>query len=80
MQPPVSFSVEIIDGYPIGKLAVPTTEIADWLNFLLSPQYDAEIVAAEQERDRLDIYFEASEGLYLYLDSRLNAADLAIAC
>lgn len=40
--------------------------------FLITPQYQAEIVAAEQNQEWIDIYFQASEGLYLYLDTRLN--------
>ncbi|MBD2461579.1 hypothetical protein H6G89_11010 [Oscillatoria sp. FACHB-1407] len=69
---PVQFSVETIDGNRLGKLAVPYSQIADWLNFLVAPQYRAEIVSAEQQREGIEIYFEASEGLYLYLDMRLN--------
>lgn len=69
---PVQFSVDIIDGNRLGRLTVPHTQIADWLNFLVAPQYRAEIVAAEQRREGVEIYFEASEGLYLYLDMRLN--------
>ncbi len=69
----VGFSVEMVDGYRLGKLAVPHADIAEWLNFLVNPQYRADIVSAEQGRDHVEIYFEASEGLYFYLARRLNA-------
>jgi hypothetical protein len=75
----VRFCVETIDGDRFGKLSIPQTHIADWLNFLVSPQYQAEIISAEQDRESLSIYFKASEGLYLYLDMRLNQESLAIA-
>ncbi|NJN57241.1 MAG: hypothetical protein HC879_06930 [Leptolyngbyaceae cyanobacterium SL_5_9] len=39
---------------------------------MIAPQYRAEIVVAEQNREWITVYFEASEGLYLYLDTRLN--------
>lgn len=69
----VGFSVETVDGYRLGKLAVPHADIAEWLNFLVNPQYRADIISAEQGRDHVEICFEASEGLYLYLERRLNA-------
>jgi hypothetical protein len=72
MNSPLQFSVETVDGDRLGKLGVPSSQIADWLNFLITPQYRAEIVAAEQNQEWIDIYFQASEGLYLYLDARLN--------
>lgn len=72
MNSPLQFSVETVDGCRLGKLGVPSSQIADWLNFLINPQYQAEIVAAEQNQEWIDIYFQASEGLYLYLDARLN--------
>jgi hypothetical protein len=71
---PLQFSVETIDGYRLGKLAVPYSQIADWLNFLVAPQYRAEIISAEQCKDYVEIYFQSSEGLYLYLDMRLNGS------
>jgi hypothetical protein len=71
---PLQFSVETVDGCRLGKLGVPSSQIADWLNFLVTPQYRAEIVAAEQNQEWIDIYFQASEGLYLYLDTRLNGS------
>lgn len=74
------FSVEIVDGCRLGKLVVPFSQMADWLNFLVASHYRAEIVGAEQHRDGVDLYFQASEGLYLYLDMRLNQMlELAIA-
>ncbi len=68
-----AFVVEVVDGYPLGKLQVPLVQVADWLNFLATPHYRAEIVMAEQGGDRLSIYFAASEGLYTYLQTRLHA-------
>ena len=70
--PMPQFTVETIDGSRLGKLDVPLSEIADWLNFLVTPHYQAEIISAEQEKDWINIYFEAGEGLYTYLDRRLN--------
>lgn len=71
---PLQFSVEMIDGCRLGKLGVPSSQVADWLNFLVTPQYRAEIVAAEQNQEWIDIYFQASEGLYLYLETRLDSS------
>lgn len=70
--PMPQFTVETIDGSRLGKLDVPLSQIADWLNFLVTPHYQAEIISAEQEKDWINIYFEAGEGLYTYLDRRLN--------
>jgi hypothetical protein len=67
----IQFSIETIDGFRLGKLAVPNSEIANWLNFLINPQYRAEIISAEQGKEGIEIYFQANEGLYLYLDRRL---------
>ncbi|MDB9526857.1 hypothetical protein PN498_12730 [Oscillatoria sp. CS-180] len=69
----VTFRVEVIDGYRLGRLKVPATQAADWLNFLVTPHYRADIVSAEQDGDRLSLYFEASEGLYTYLENKLMA-------
>ena len=66
------FTVETIDGARLGKLGVPLPQISDWLNFLITPHYQAEIISAEQEQDWINIYFEAGEGLYAYLDRRLS--------
>jgi hypothetical protein len=73
------FATIMIDGYHLGKLSVPCSQIADWLNFLVAPQYRIEIVSAEQTSSQVEIYFQASEGLYLYLDMRLNQVDAALA-
>lgn len=73
------FSVETIDGHDLGRLTVPLTSIADWLNFLASPQYRTHLVSAEQSADHVDLYFQASDGVYLYLDVRLNCSEIAIA-
>lgn len=67
------FVVETVDGARMGKLTIPMTQVADWLNFLVTPHYRAEIIAAEQTRQGIDIYFEAGEGLYTYLEGRLGA-------
>jgi hypothetical protein len=71
LSPTATFGVEIVDGYRLGRLLVPLSEVADWLNFLVTPHYRAEIVSAEQVSDRLCIYFEANEGLYSYLEGKL---------
>lgn len=66
------FLVETVDGSRLGRLNVPYAQISDWLNFLVAPEYGAAIVSAEQAREYVSLYFEANEGLYLYLDRRLN--------
>lgn len=66
------FSIETIDGFQMGKLQVPYCQIADWLNFLVTPQYEAEIVSVEQDLSGVSIYFYANEGLYFYLHARLD--------
>ena len=66
------FTVETIDGARLGKLDIPLPQISDWLNFLITPHYQAEIISAEQEQNLIKVYFEAGEGLYAYLDRRLN--------
>lgn len=68
----VTFGIEVVDGYRLGRLKVPVTQVADWLNFLVTPHYRADIVSAEQEGDRLNLYFEANEGLYTYLENTLR--------
>jgi hypothetical protein len=67
----VTFRVDIVDGMRLGCLQVPLPDVASWLNFLVTPHYRAAIVSAEQVGDRLQIYFEANEGLYFYLEQRL---------
>lgn len=67
-----SFKVEVVDGYRLGNLRVPISQIAIWLNFLVTPHYRAEIISAEQTTSYVDICFEANEGLYAYLQSRLS--------
>lgn len=66
------FGVETVDGSRLGRLVVPLAQTADWINFLVTPHYRAEIVAAEQTRQGLEIYFAAGEGLYAYLEGRLK--------
>ncbi|MBW4468793.1 MAG: hypothetical protein KME45_00110 [Stenomitos rutilans HA7619-LM2] len=72
MQPALNFSLEIVDGERLGKLAVPYVQMARWLNFLTSPHYGAEIIFAEQGRDGVTIYFDACEGMYSYLSDRIH--------
>ena len=74
ISPSVTFRVDVVDGLRLGCLQVPLVEVADWLNFLVTPHYRADIVAAEHIGDRLQIHFEANEGLYAYLDRRLMTA------
>jgi hypothetical protein len=68
----VTFQINVVDGFRLGCLQVPLAEVADWLNFLVTPHYRADIISAEQVGDRLQIYFEANEGLYAYLENRLT--------
>ena len=70
--PMPQFTVETIDGSRLGKLDIPLSQTADWLNFLVTPHYQAEIISAEQAKGWINIYFAAGEGLYTYLDRRLN--------
>ena len=79
VSPTATFQVEIIDGYRFGHLEVPLTEVAEWLNFLVTPHYRADLVSAEQAGDRLNLYFEANEGLYTYLEERLASPVLMAA-
>lgn len=72
ISPSVTFRVDVVDGFRLGCLQVPLAEVADWLNFLVTPHYRADIISAEHQGDRLQIYFEANEGLYVYLDRRLT--------
>lgn len=74
MMPAVTFRIDQVDGLRLGCLQVPCSEVADWLNFLVTPHYRADIVSAEQQGDRLHIYFAANEGLYVYLENRLMPA------
>ena len=73
------FSIESVDGYNLGRLCVPLSDIADWINFLTTPHYRATIVSAEQSSDYVNLYFQGNDGLYLYLDQRLNAVMFRIA-
>ncbi|MGF1537002.1 MAG: hypothetical protein ACFB4J_11050 [Elainellaceae cyanobacterium] len=66
------FSVETVDGDRLGRLSVPYAQIADWLNFLSAPHYSVDLVSAEQDGHGVDLYFDASEAIYLYLESRFG--------
>jgi len=79
MRPNPRFFIEQVDGCHLGKLWVPLPQVADWLNFLIAPHYDIEILSVEQGNDHISIAFQASEGVYLYLDRTLNASELALA-
>lgn len=72
MQTALKFSLEIVDGERLGKLAVPYMQVARWLNFLTSPHYGAQIIFAEQGKEGVTIYFDACEGMYSYLSDRLH--------
>jgi len=74
MQPNPCFSVELVDGCRLGRLWIPFSQMADWLNFLIAPHYSIEILAVEQGSDHIHVSFQASEGVYLYLDRYLSAA------
>lgn len=74
MHPNLCFSTELVDGCRLGRLWVPFSQVADWLNFLIAPHYDVEILAVEQGLDYISISFQASEGVYLYLDRSLNSS------
>ncbi|NER80649.1 MAG: hypothetical protein F6K42_13960 [Leptolyngbya sp. SIO1D8] len=67
------FRVEVVDGYRLGRLWIPLSQVADWLIFLVAPHYQAAIISAEQENSHLSICFEANEGLYTYLEMKLSS-------
>ncbi|RZM77179.1 hypothetical protein [Leptolyngbya iicbica] len=69
--PAATFQINVVDGFRLGCLQVPLAQVADWLNFLVTPHYRVDIISSEQVGDRLHIHFEASEGLYAYLENRL---------
>lgn len=73
-----SFTVEWVDGFPLGRLWIPLSQAADWINFLVTPHYQVEIIAAEQDAEVLSICFEASEGLYSYLEGRLQGQSASL--
>ena len=68
----VTFQINVVDGFRLGCLQIPLTAVADWLNFLVTPHYRVDIISAEQVSDRLHVHFEASDGLYAYLENRLT--------
>ncbi len=69
----IYFSIETVDGSRIGKLNVPHPKIADWINFLVSPRQEANIISATPYPDRIVLYFQGNENLYAYLDGHINA-------
>lgn len=72
MHSKLSFSVEVINGDRLGCLAIPFLQVADWINFLASPHYGAQVISAEQKGDSIHLYFQGGDGLYGYLDMRIN--------
>jgi hypothetical protein len=66
--------VETDDGSRVGKLSIPNRKLADWINFLVSPKQQVQIVLAEERRGGLNLYFQADERLYAYLVSRLESS------
>lgn len=68
----LKFSLELVDGDRLGKLTIPFTQLAEWLNLLTSPHYGVAIVHTEQGTIGVTIYFEASEVLYWYISDRLG--------
>ncbi|MGA7933042.1 MAG: hypothetical protein WCA35_05800 [Kovacikia sp.] len=68
----VQFCVVETDGSRVGKLSIPNRKSADWINFLVSPRQQVRIVFAEERRGGINLYFQADERLYTYLQNRLN--------
>jgi hypothetical protein len=68
----LKFSLEVVDGDRLGKLAIPFSQVANWLNLLTSPHYDIQIVHTEQAQDGVTIYFDACEVMYWYIGDRAN--------
>ncbi len=60
------------DGSRVGKLDIPHRKAADWINFLVSPRQQVQIVFAEERKGGIILYFQADERLYQYLGERLN--------
>ncbi|UBF25718.1 hypothetical protein K9N68_29875 [Kovacikia minuta CCNUW1] len=67
----LKFSLEVVDGERLGKLTVPLSQVAEWINFLTSPHYGTRIIFAEQSNEGDTLYFDACEGLYRYLSDRI---------
>jgi hypothetical protein len=67
------FAIEIVGGCHLGKLDVPHQKVADWINFLVSPQQQACLVSAAQHCDGITLYFQGSDALYAYLDGYFNS-------
>jgi hypothetical protein len=64
--------MEMIEGCALGKLDLPHHKVADWINFLVSPRQQAQIVFATQLHNGLTLYFRGSNKLYAYLDRHFN--------
>ncbi len=69
----LEFSLEVVDGHCLGRLFIPFSQIARWLNFLTSPHYSVQIVYTEQASEGVMIYFDAYEEIYDYLSDRVPA-------
>ncbi|UBF28946.1 hypothetical protein K9N68_14540 [Kovacikia minuta CCNUW1] len=70
----VQFCVVETDGSRLGKLSIPHRKSADWINFLVSPRQQVQIVFAEERRGGINLYFQADERLYAYLQTRLTSS------
>lgn len=75
MPSPIQFCVvDNEDGSRMGKLGVPHRKVADWLNFLVSPRQDVQLISAQNHRSSVTLYFQASDHLYNYLNQKLSAS------
>jgi hypothetical protein len=68
----IQFAKTTLHDTELGKLEIPTKKIAAWINFLVSPRQQAQIISAEQQRSTVTLMFQAPEELYTYLDCRIN--------
>lgn len=59
-------------GARVGQLTIPHRKSADWINFLVSPRQQVQIVCAETRRSSLVLYFNGNDRLYSYLSDRLG--------
>ncbi|MBD1824394.1 hypothetical protein H6F51_18140 [Cyanobacteria bacterium FACHB-DQ100] len=66
------FVIEVCDGVRLGRLYLPFKDIAEWMNFLLEPQQQSQIVLVQQHSQGISLYFHGSERIYAYLDGRFN--------
>lgn len=64
--------VQTEEGARVGQLTIPHRKSADWINFLVSPRQQVQIVFAETRRSTLVLYFNGDDRLYSYLSDRLG--------